>query len=164
MERNTGRLWILICILVMPCAAFAQTNQTSWESLSALAPGHKIQVVERNSKKVSGTFVNVSDAAISLQEQGGGQTIQRQDVRIVKLMENEHRLRHAAIGAAIGAGAGAGIGAGVYTDCKPDETFCINPVGRGQVAGIGAAVGGAVGAIVGALWPSQKIVYRATGH
>jgi hypothetical protein len=154
---------IFLCVLAMPFVAHAQSNKTSWENLSGLAPGHKIQVVKMNSKKVSGTFVSVSDAAISLQDPGGEQTIQKTDVRIVKLMENKHRLRNAAIGAAVGAGVGAGIGAGAYSACKPNESFCIDPIGRAGVAGIVAAAGGAAGAIVGALWPSHKTLYRAPG-
>jgi len=157
------RLGIFLCVLGMPFVVHAQSNKTSWENLSGLAPGHKIQVTEMNSKKVSGAFVSVSDTAISLQDPGGEQTIQKTDVRIVKLMENKHRLRNAAIGAAVGAGAGAGIGAGVYTSCEPNETFCIDPIGKGGAAGIFAAVGGATGAVVGALWPSHQTLYRALG-
>ena len=59
----------------------------------ALHAGQKIQVVEMNSKKHSGTFVNVSDTAISYQKTASAQTIQKQDVRSVKLMENKFRLR-----------------------------------------------------------------------
>jgi hypothetical protein len=160
MLRNLG---IFLCVLAMPFVVHAQSNKTSWENLSGLAPGHKIQVTEMNSKKVSGTFVSVSDTAISLQDPGGEQTIPRTDVRIVKLMENKHRLRNAAIGAAVGAGVGAGIGAGAYRACKPDESFCIDPIGRAGVAGIVAAAGGATGAIVGALWPSHQTLYRSLG-
>jgi hypothetical protein len=157
------RLGIFLCVLGMPFVAHAQGNKTSWENLSGLAPGHKIQVVEMNSKKVSGTFVSVSDTAISVQDPSGEQTIQKTDVRVVKLMENKHRLRNAAIGAAVGAGVGAGIGAGAYRACKPNESFCIDPIGRAGVAGIVAAAGGAGGAIVGALWPSHQTLYRAPG-
>jgi len=157
------KLGIFLCVLGMPFVAHAQGNKTSWENLRGLAPGHKIQVTGMNSKKVSGTFVSVSDTAISLQDPAGEQTIQKTDVRVVKLMENKHRLRNAAIGAAVGAGVGAGIGAGVYTSCKPNETFCIDPIGKGGAAGIFAAVGGATGAIVGALWPSHQTLYRAPG-
>ncbi len=154
------KLWILVFVLAMPCAAFGQTDRSSWEALSALGAGHKIQVVEMNSKKVSGAFVNVTDAGISLQAAGGEQTIARQDVRRVKLMENKHRLRNTAIGAAVGAGVGAGIGAASFQDCR-GQAFCIQPGGRGAVAGIGAAAGGVIGAIVGALWPSHQTIYRA---
>jgi hypothetical protein len=161
--KTLRRLGMFLCVLGMPFVAHAQSNKTSWENLSGLAPGHKIQVTETNSKKVSGTFVSVSDTAISLQDPNGAQTVPRTDIRAVKLMENKHRLRNAAIGAAVGAGAGAGIGAGAYRSCKPNESFCVDPIGRAGAAGIVAAAGGAAGAIVGALWPSHETLYRAPG-
>jgi len=151
--RTMRRLGTLVCVLAMPFVTFAETNQSSWENLSALGAGHKIQVVEMNSKTVFGTFLSVNDAGMSLQAAGGAQTIQRQDVRVVKLMENKHRLRNAAIGAAVGAGVGAGVGAAVG---KGNGAFDF----AGQGAAIVAAAGGVIGAIVGALWPSHKIIYR----
>ncbi len=150
------KLWILACVLGMPCVVCAQTNLASWENLSALQAGHKIQVVEMNSKKVSGTFQTVSDTAISLQASGGEQIVQRRDVRSVKLMENKHRLRNAAIGAAVGAGLGAGISAAAW-----EKNGFAGSKGTG--AAFGAAIGGVAGAIVGALWPNHKTVYRAAG-
>jgi hypothetical protein len=145
----------------MPCAAFARTDQTSWENLSALTAGHKVQVLELNSKKVSGTFISFSGTNLSLQEQSGAQIILRQDVRSVTLMENHHRLRNTVIGLAVGAGVGAVIGAATYHSCAASQTFCIDPVGRGGQAGIGAVIGVVGGAIVGALWPSHNTIFRA---
>ena len=81
------QVWFLICIVAAPCAWSAQIDQASWGNLSALHAGQKIQVVEMNSKKHSGTFVNVSDTAISYQKTASAQTIQKQDVRSVKLMK-----------------------------------------------------------------------------
>jgi hypothetical protein len=147
-------------VLCMPCAALGQSNKSSWEKLSALGAGHKIEVVEMNSKKVSGAFVSVTDAGISLQVEGGEQTIARQDVRVVKLMENKHRLRNAAIGAAIGAGAGAGIGAELGKGPSHGFGFDFAAQGAGIVAGAGAVIG----AVVGALLPCHETVYRAAGR
>ncbi len=158
--RTTRRLWVLVCVLAVPCVAFAQSNQSSWENLNALQAGHKIQVVEVGSKKVSGTFVNVTDTAISLQAPGGEQTISRTDVRVVKLMENKHRLRNAVIGAAIGAGAGAGIGAAAGKGNGSSGGFDF----AAQGAWIVASGGAVIGAIVGALWPSHKTMYRAAAQ
>lgn len=87
----------LICVLAIPCALFAQNSESSWANLNTIQAGEKVQVVGINSKKVSGTFQSASDAAISLQEASGAQTIQRQDVRSVKLMGHSHRLRNALI-------------------------------------------------------------------
>jgi hypothetical protein len=146
------KLWIL-CILGWPCVASAGSNQATWENLSTLQAGQRIQVVEMNSKKESGTFLRVSDTTISLEEHGGEQTIPRQDVRSVKLKENKHRLRNTLIGAGVGAGAGAGISAAVW---EPHGYAG----GRGTGAAFGAVIGVVGGAVVGALWPSHKMIYH----
>src|SRR5271156_2241649 len=141
-------IWFLICVLGIACTSWAQGDKDSWANLSALRPGQKIQIVEMNSKKHSGIFVSFSEAAIVYQDTAGGQTIPRQEIRRVKLVENRHRLRNALIGGAVGAGVGAGIGAAKSECSGPD---CINVIGRGTVAAIGAIIGAGVGAVVGAL-------------
>jgi hypothetical protein len=154
-------IWFLICILGIACAAWAQGDKDSWTNLSVLHPGQKIQIVEMNSKKHSGIFVSFSEAAILYQDTAGGQTIPRQEIRRVKLMENRHRLRNILIGGAVGAGVGAGVGAAKPECSGPD---CINVIGRGTVAPIGATVGAAVGAVVGALVPSHHTIYSVNSH
>ena len=151
------KLVFLICALAMPCASGAQSNQASWGNLSTIPPGQKIQVVDMNSKKVSGTFMNASDAAISLRDQSGAQTIQRQDVRSVELMKHANRLRNSLIGAGVGAGAGAGIVAGMWEN----RGFL---GGKGIGAAVGAAFGCMGGAVVGALWPDHKTIYRVAAR
>jgi hypothetical protein len=155
--RRPRKLLIMVCVLTMPCAAFARTDQASWENLSAIGAGHKIQVLELNSKKVSGTFVDFSSTSISLRERSGAQTILRQDVRSVTLRENHHRLRNTLIGTGVGAGAGAGIAATTWEN----HGFFGN---KGTGATVGAVIGAIGGAIVGALWPSHKTVYRSAGQ
>jgi hypothetical protein len=142
------KFWILACLLGMPCVVSAQ-----WGNLNTLQVGQKIQVVQ-TSRKDSGTFLSVSDKEISLQAKSGAQTIQRQDVRSVKLMVNKHRVRNTLIGAAVGAGAGAGISAAAW---EPRGYAG----GRGTGAAIGAVIGAAGGAVVGALWPGHETIYRA---
>ena len=148
----------LICLLGLSCVSWAQADRTSWANLSSLRAGQRIQIVDMNSKKHSGTFIHVSDMAISEQEAAGEQTIQKQEIRSVKLMENKHRLRNTLIGGAVGAGAGAGIGAAIDHPCSP-QSFCIDPIGKGGVAGIGAALGFVVGAAIGVLLPSHTMIY-----
>jgi len=149
-------IWFLICILGLACASWAQGDKDSWTNLSVLHPGQKIQIVDMNSKKHSGIFVSFSEAAIVYQDTAGGQTIPRQEIRRVKLVENRHRLRNALIGGAVGAGVGAGIGAAKSECSGPD---CINVIGRGTVAAIGAIIGAGVGAVVGALIPGHETIY-----
>jgi hypothetical protein len=155
-----GKFVILFCLLIMPCVAFAQTDHLSWENLGVLQVGQKIQVVEKNHKKDSGTFISFSDTTISLQEAQGQQTIQRQDVTSVKLMKRANLVRNAVIGGAVGAGIGAGVGAAAYGSCQPTINFCLPSDARRLATGIFALIGGAAGAIVGAVWPSHKTIFR----
>ncbi|HEY1903021.1 MAG TPA: hypothetical protein VGG56_11340 [Terracidiphilus sp.] len=148
---------LYICILGMLCPLSAQTVQASWNSLSQLRTGQKIEVVDTGSKKHLGTFVNVSDSAITYQDQTGEHAIPRQDVRSVKVRENRGRLRNALIGAGVGAGAGAGITAAAWED----HGFL---GGKGAGAAVGAVIGGVSGAAVGALLPSHHLIYRAVSH
>jgi len=156
-------LLALICILAIPCVSWAQSSQASWENLSTLQAGQKIQVVEMNSKKDSGALLSVSATAISLQEKSGEQAIQRQDVRSVKLMENKHRLRNTLIVAGVGAGVGAGIGAALHKPCS-SQSFCLDIGGAALPAGIGAVLGGVGGAVVGFLFPSHSTIYQVSSH
>jgi hypothetical protein len=158
------KILLLILIVGIPGAACAQTAQASWANLNGLRVGQRVQIVDMNSKKHSGTFVSVSDAVISYRDNAGDETIQKPDVRSVKLMANKHRLRNAAIGGAVGVGIGAGIGAATFRPCSASQSFCPGPVGRGAYAGIGAIVGFAGGVVVGAVWPSHKMIYRTDSH
>jgi hypothetical protein len=146
------KIAFLMCVFGVSCASWAQAGQPSWANLSALHAGEKIQVVDMNSKKHTGTFVSVSNAAIAYKETAGEQTIQKQDVRIVTLMENKHRLRNTLIGSAVGAGAGAGVGASVWEN----NGFL---QGKGTGAAVGAVIGAAGGAVIGVLLPGHKMIY-----
>ena len=145
----------LICVLGLSCVSWAQTNRASWANLTVLHAGQKIQIVDMNSKKHSGTFVSVSDTAISYQEAASEQTIQKQDIRSVKLMENKHRLRNTLIGGAVGAGAGAGIGAASWEN----HGFLGS---KGVGAAVGAVIGLVGGVVVGVLLPSHKMIYSVS--
>ncbi len=157
-------LFVALFVLAIPTVSWAQTSKSSWANLSALQPGQKIQVVHMNSRQETGRFLNVADTAITLQEKSGEQTIQKQDVRVVKLMKNKHRLRNTLIGAAVGTGVAAGIGAATYHACVPTPPFstCFFDITRGQQADIFAIFGFVGGAATGALWPSHTTIYRAS--
>jgi hypothetical protein len=157
--KNTGalvrKIFLLLLVIGLSYAAFAQTDQASWANLSGLRPGQKIQVIGVPSKKHSGTFVSASDAAISYRETTGEQSIPKQEVPSVKLMENKHRLRNTLIVAGVGAGVGAGIGAALHKSCS-SQSFCLDIGGAALPAGIGAVLGGVGGAVVGVLLPSHN--------
>ena len=157
------KISVLLFVLGLSCAAFAQTDRASWANLSGLQPGQRIQVVGITSKKHSGNFVSLSDTAISYRETNGEQSIPKQDVVSVKLMEHKHRLRNTLIVAGVGAGVGAGIGAALHKSCS-SQCFCLDIGGAALPAGVGAVVGGLGGAVVGALLPSHTTIYQVSPH
>jgi outer membrane lipoprotein SlyB len=148
---------LLLCILGISGASFAQTNEASWAKLTRLQVGQKIQVAEMTSKKVAGTFVSVSDSTISLKDAAGDKTIQKQDVRSVKLMKSNRRLRNTLIGAGVGAGAGAGLTAAAW-----ESRGWFGDKADG--AAVGAILGGLFGAVVGVAVPSHDTIYSAGSH
>jgi hypothetical protein len=162
---------LLICALGLPYTSVAQVKQASWSFLNGLQVGQSIQVVDSSSKKHSGTFMSVSDTAISLRVASGERSIQKEDVRTVKLLAQKRRARNTLVGGAVGGGIGAGvgaiIGAATHKGCAPGA-FCLDIVGEGGSAGIGAAIGflgGAItGGVVGALVPSHTTIYEAKSH
>jgi hypothetical protein len=162
---------LVVLLLALPCVSLAQTNQPAWETLHHLQPGQNIQIIDTSSKKHSGKLLNVSDSAISLSVAAGEQSLQKQDVRTVKVL-GAHRGKNALIGAAVGGGAGALIGAAIgaasHQSCASTTTFCLDPLGTAGQAGIGAAIGGLggaiSGAIIGALVPSHDTAYTTVPH
>jgi hypothetical protein len=151
--------WFLLCILAVSCTSPIHGQQSSWQNLNTLRPGEQIQVRGIKALKITGAFVNVTDAAISLQAESGQQTIQKPDVRSVKRMKNNHRLRNTLILAGVGAGVGAGIGAAAHHSCPSTQTFCLDIGGRSLPAAIGGTVGLLGGAAIGAFIPTHETVY-----
>jgi hypothetical protein len=157
------KIFLLLFVLGLPCAAFAQADRASWANLSALQPGQRIQVVGMTSKKHSGNFMSISDTAISYRETNGEQSIPKPDVLTVKVMDHKHRLRNTLIVAGVGAAVGAGIGAALNKPCS-SQSFCLDVGGAALLAGVGAVLGGVGGAVVGILLPSHSTIYQVSSH
>ncbi|HEX4008010.1 MAG TPA: hypothetical protein VHX60_17685 [Acidobacteriaceae bacterium] len=153
-----------LCILLVASASWAQGAAASWGNLNTLQAGEQIQVRTLESKKITGAFISVSDAAISVQADSGPDTVQMPDVRSVRLQRNRHRLRNAAILGGVGAGVGAGIGAVGHKGCSSSQTFCLDIVDKSDFVAIGAVAGLLGGAVVGALLPSHQTVYSLNAH
>jgi hypothetical protein len=158
--KDTGalvrKIFSLLLVVGLSGAALAQKDQASWANLSGLRPGQKIQIVGVRSNKHSGKFVRVSDTAVSYSEATGEQSIPKQEVLSVKLLENKHRLRNTLIVAGVGAGVGAAIGAASHKSCS-SQSFCLDIGGSALPAGGGAVLGG-----VGA--PSSGLFYPLTAR
>jgi hypothetical protein len=146
----------LLCVLTFSCASATLGAQSSWKNLNGVKVGQKIQVIEMDSTKHSGTFLSFSDSAITFREGTGERSVQMRDVRTVKL-QNQRRLRNTLIGTGVGAGSGAILGAAT----TPSEGFSI---GKGYAAAFVGTAGAAVGAAIGVLLPTRKTVYKAESH
>jgi len=147
----------LSCVLFLSCTASSQSTQSASMTLHALKPGQKIQIVETNSKKVTGNFVAGSDVAISIRDTGGEKSIPIVEVRCVKLVGTHRRLRNTLIGLGIGAGGGAAIGAAI----GPSNGFI---VGKGFSAALVGTAGAVCGTVVGVLLPTHETIYTKTMH
>ena len=145
-----------LCVLGISSASFAQRGQSSWANLNGLSVGQKIQVVEITAKKDAGAFLSASDSAISFKDSGGEKSIQRADVRSVRLMKSNRRLRHTLLGMGVGAGAGAGICGAAWES----HGFL---GGKGTGAAVGAGLGGLSGVIIGVLLPAHDTTIYSVG-
>jgi hypothetical protein len=149
-------LLLPMCALAIACASAAQTNQSALAKLDALKAGQKIQIVETNGKKHSGTLESVSESTVALRLSTGEASVPIQDVRSVKLV-TKRRLRNTLIGLGVGAGAGAAIGAAI----GPSNGFI---VGKGYSALAVGVLGAVSGAVVGVLLPTHETVYQTSPH
>lgn len=150
-----------------PNAASAQAGPvalkrdlTEWTNLSVLAPGETIEVVDqKSSKKHRGTFVSFDDASISLRDDSGELSLQRQDVRSVKVRGS--RLPHAAIWG-IG-GAAVGAAAGVLAANAASKTYSGTDYYAGILGGavIGAILGLLADAGISRIRRSYHVIYRS---
>lgn len=158
MEQFEGSLnRVLAIVLAIALNAPAQlaaqtTSEGSWQNLSQLQPGQKIEVVETDLKTIRGDFVRFSDDSIALRDDGREASVPRSAVHRVSIQEPPKRARNAWIGL----GAGAGVGALIGGTNPSFET-------RGASAIIGALFGGGIGAATGAALPlkSRHTIYRA---
>lgn len=138
--------WLLLACTLVPLA-WAQSSQ--WQSLAAIKPGTKVQVVEQSLKSTSGRFVHFSDTDLTLKVDNKEVVIGKDQVYRVSV-SGKNRKRNVLIGVAVGAGAGVGVGAAANR--VVGEAWVIPATALGY-AGVGAGIG--------ALCPSAKTVYRA---
>ncbi|MFN0106732.1 MAG: hypothetical protein ACKV2U_32140 [Bryobacteraceae bacterium] len=134
----------ILTLAIAPLLTFGQSPDDSWDNLSRLRAGQKIEVVDMKLKSIPGDFAAVSEDAISLLVGNDRVSIPRANVFSVKNREGSHRKRNALLGLAIGAAGGLAIGAikgGTYHEEGETPVFLLlwTPIGAGIGAGVGAA-------------------------
>jgi hypothetical protein len=155
MRLTTSRIcFMLVFFLVLPFVPGAQAEQGQWSDLKGLKLGQGIEVIESSMKSHGGTFVALTDEAITLREKDSNVSVKRETVARISTTSGARRGEHAVIGLVAGGLIGAGIGA-----ASGKNLFFSR--GRGGGALLGVAIGTPAGAAVGATIPAHTTIYRA---
>ncbi len=148
---------LLVCAMTGALPIFAGAGEHPerlWENLQTLHEGDRIEVVSESSGGSKGTFVELTEQAISIKVNEEIRKVSRFDIEHIKSRERSQRGRNAIIGALIGAGAGlvAGLVSGAsYHESGETGVFLLitMPIGVGAGAAIGASL------------PSYPTIYRS---
>ena len=145
-------------VLMLSITAGAQAQEESWDNLRSLRAGEKIQVVDQKLKSQTGTFVSVSDEAISLRVNQDEISVQRADVLRVSSSEGMGRGKHTLIGLAVGGVGGLAVGLALGSLFTEPNEGLKDPAFLPAFIGLGAGIGAGIGA---ALPTGRPTVYRA---
>ena len=143
-------------ILLLASIAGAQSTEQSWDNLGTLRAGEKVQVVDQKLRSQDGTFVSVSDDAITIQARKDSVTIQRVDVYRVSSRERGHsRGQNTLMGLAVGGLAGLGLGVVMAANHAEDVPIAA------ELAGMPLLFGGIGAGVSAALPAGHPTIYRA---
>ncbi len=126
-------------LLAMAVSAFAAERTTDWQTLKALQPGQKIEVVRTSMAKDTGKLVAVSDDDITISANQTHITIPREQVARVSTPPGGTRVVAGVLGALGGSIAGGLL---AHSAAGHSHSIAVDFVG----AGVGAAAGGLAGA------------------
>jgi hypothetical protein len=163
MKFLASALFVLLFVQVESASAQQQT----WDKLTHLSPGSKIEVVDALSGPIRGQLVSIDDQGLTIRREGKGsgvtETIARSDV--VSVTVKRPNLKKIALFAGVGSAVGALAGG---SRCKGPTDYnsvtgssCHNSNGYyfDSTGGkIGAAAGAALG-LVGFAFPEKKVLY-----
>lgn len=143
-EIMKSRIVAMLLAAVVAVPAFAAENQ-DWGQLNSLKQGQRIGVVQKDGKKVEGTFAGLTDADIAIT---AGQVVKVPKDNVVRVYRRPRltRVWHVAIGAGAGVVLGAVLNGtvGQYLRNESHDTAPAVWIGAGAAlgAGLGAASGG----------------------
>jgi len=144
-------------VLMLSITAGAQAQEESWDNLRSLRAGEKIQVVDQKLKSQTGTFVSVSDEAISLRVNQDEISVQRADVLRVSSSEGMGRGKHTLIGLAVGGVGGLAVGLALGSLFTEPNEGLKDPAFLPAFIGLGAGIRAGIGA---ALPAGRPTIYR----
>jgi len=149
MKRVIEAIGLLILVAGF---GLAKSSQDQWDNLKELRPGQKIEVVDSNMKTFNGTFVSVSDQAISLRTGKGEESVLHSNVVRVSVRDNSFRARNMLLASGVVGGIALIPSAILLAQQSNEGNSC-----GGCAAAIAAGFGG--GAALGAI-PRNRTIYR----
>ena len=91
----------LLFLFLVPVFALAQQVRDSWDNLKQLRAGQKIEVVETSMETLHGSFVSVSEEALTLRVGKSQESIERAKVVRGSVRDTSHRTRNMLLGSGI---------------------------------------------------------------
>lgn len=160
----------LLALVLVPVQS-ALGQESTWEKLTRLSPGTKIEVENAHSGAIQGQLVSIDEQALTLRLKGKEssvvETIARADV--VRVTVRRPSVKKIMILSAVGSGLGALAGGsrckgptdyyyapgGGYSTCRNANGYYFDSKGGAIGAGTGAALG-----LLGFAFPSKRILYE----
>ena len=113
--------WILLLTSRGVMAEQVQASNQSWDALRQTLTAGKIQVEQKDGKKVSGQLKSISDTELLLERKGNDVRIERQQVKTVWTVDPPSRAKQTAFGAL---GLAGGLLGGVFIAVGLGFKYC----------------------------------------
>lgn len=147
---------ILLALVLSASGLSAKTKDlTSWDPVTSLTKGEKIEVTKKAGGAIQGQLINATPDALSVQTKQGEVTIPRPEIATVGTKpkaSNTGKIIGTAIGAAGGLAAGAALGTRLANEGQADKA---------AITAAGTAIGAAIGLGLG--WASNggyRTIYK----
>ena len=127
-----------LCLLLF---ASGLVFAADWSAVQRIPPAQRIEVTERSAGgPLRATLVSASPDSIVVREASGERSIQRADIREVRVFDRERRNHRGFLWTLIGAGVGAGASLAACVACSNEghSTAKYVPLGLPVGAAIGA--------------------------
>jgi len=153
MLRFGKRTGVVGKVLAMSMLAAVTAFGAEWDSVARITEGQKIEVKLRDGAELKGTFVSATAESIAIRYKSGERSVDRVNVRQVRVYDPGRRTLRGVLWTAIGAGAGAGFGFAICPGCA-------NEGAGAKYVGPAVAIGAAGGGVLGFLASPYKTIYK----
>ena len=132
---------VVLVFSMLPALSDAQPVDSVEKRWSRMKSGNTVYVTDASARETTGTFVEISDSALTISVQGQDREILFADLRQIE-KRGDSVMNRFLIGAGIGAAMGAAMGAG------PNCSDCEDQFPLGGAITVGALEFGGIGALI----------------